>query len=127
MVKADIKSMTEQELEELRKAVGDSKKSDKAKNETAETKPAKKKLKDMSDEELRSVINRIDMERRYTDLTKPEKTKGEKFIKTIMSDMITPAAVDLGKQLGKSIMTKYLNEKVDLGDEYKLYTNNKKK
>lgn len=116
-----------QELEELRKAVGDSKKSDKTKTDTGETKPTKKKLKDMSDEELRSVINRIDMERRYADLTKSEKTKGEKFIKTILSDMVAPAAVDLGKQLGKSVMTKYLNEKIDLGDEYKLYTNNKKK
>lgn len=111
-----------QELDELRKQVSKDNKS-----ETSKTKPAKKSVKDMSDEELRSVINRIDMEKRYSDLTAPQKSKGNKFINTILKDVAAPAATDLAKQLAKSFMTKYLNEKVDLGDEYKLYTNNKKK
>lgn len=107
------------ELDELRKQVEGDKK--------PETKPAKKTLKDMSDEELRAKINRIDMERRYSELTRPQKEKGNKFVKTILKDVAGAAAIDLSKQLAKSLMTKYLNEKIDLGDEYKLYTNNKKK
>ena len=118
-----------QELDELRKKLDDDKGTDKTKTESpkSETKPVKKKLKDMSDEELRSVINRIDMEKRYSELTAPQKTKGEKFIKSILSDMVAPAAADLGKQYIKSILTKAANEISGLPDEYKMYTNNKKK
>lgn len=122
--KLDKLDSKRQELDELRKKVDGIKEKHKNKSET---KPSKKSVKDMSDEELRSVINRIDMEKRYSDLTAPQKSKGNKFINTILKDVAAPAATDLAKQLAKSFMTKYLNEKVDLGDEYKLYTNNKKK
>ena len=111
-----------QELDELKKQV-----SGKKNEAEVKTKPAKKSLKDMSDDELRTKLNRIDMEKRYSELTQPQKTKGQKFIATVIKEMAVPAATDLGKQLTKSFLTKYLNEKVDLGDEYKLYTNNKKK
>lgn len=115
------------ELDELKKQVSGKKDEPETKSEAPKTKPIKKSIKDMSDDELRSAVNRIDMEKRYSDLTKPQQDKGNKFIKTVLSDMVAPAAVDLGKQLVKSALTKYLNEKVDMGEEYKLYTNNKKK
>ena len=116
-----------QELDELRKKLDGDKESKKTKSETTKTKPVKKSLKDMSDDELRSVINRINMEKQYSDLTKPQKTKGEKFIKSVLKDMVAPAATDLAKQYVKSVLTKALNEKSGLPDEYKVYTNNKKK
>lgn len=116
-----------QELDELRKQVSGKKDEPDTNSSTPKTKPVKKSLKDMSDDELRATLNRIDMEKRYSELTASEKSKGEKFIAKVIKEMAVPAATDVGKQLIKSFITKYTNEKVDLGDEYKVYTNNKKK
>ena len=44
-----------------------------------------------------------------------------------MREMIAPAAIDTGRQLVKSYMTKAVNDGLKLEDEYKIYTNNKKK
>lgn len=91
----------------------------------------KKSIKNMSDEELEAYVNkaekRLNLEKRYRDLTPKETSKGKKFVETIMKDMVVPAAKDVGKQFIKSQMTKAVNKKFDLGDEYKIYTNNKKK
>lgn len=39
----------------------------------------------MSDEELRAVINRMQMERTYASLTAPQKAKGQKVVEDILS------------------------------------------
>lgn len=91
----------------------------------------KKKLSEMTDDEIRERINRITLERQYTDLIKnPDSIKkqdeGEGFIKTVRSDVIKPVAIDLGRQALKSGGVKILNSLVK-NPELKLYTNNKKK
>ena len=91
----------------------------------------KKKLSEMTDDEIRERINRITLERQYTDLIKnPDSIKkqdeGKGFIKTVRSDVIKPVAIDLGKQALKSGGVKILNSFVK-DQELKLYTNNKKK
>lgn len=45
----------------------------------------KKDLSEMSDAELRTAINRLDMERRYNDLTAPDVSKGEKYCSRALS------------------------------------------
>lgn len=52
-------------------------------------------IKAMSDAELKSKINRIQMEKQYAQLTTREKSAGEKFIKSVLSDA------------GKQTATKY--------------------
>ena len=91
----------------------------------------KKKLSEMTDDEIRERINRINLEKQYTDLIKnPDSIKkqdeGEGFIKTVRSDVLKPVAIDLGKQALKSGGVKILNSFVK-NQELKLYTNNKKK
>ena len=91
----------------------------------------KKKLSEMTDDEIRERINRINLEKQYTDLIKnPDSIKkqdeGEGFIKTVRSDVIKPVAIDLGRQALKSGGVKILNNLVK-NPELKLYTNNKKK
>ena len=91
----------------------------------------KKKLSEMTDDEIRERINRINLERDYLDLIKnPDSIKkqdeGKGFIKTVRSDVIKPVAIDLGKQALKSGGVKILNSFVK-DQELKLYTNNKKK
>lgn len=94
-----------------------------------EAKAAKKgkSVKDMTDDELRTAINRMQLEKQYTELNPKHVSKGKAFVKTVMSEMVVPAAKDAGKQLIKSGITKAANKAFNLDDEYKIYTNNKKK
>lgn len=94
----------------------------------------KKSVKDMTTAELKTKTDRLNAEKNYIDAVNNRKalepakvSKGKKFVSTIMNDMITPAAVDVGKQLVKSYMTKAVNDGLKLENDYKVYTNNKKK
>lgn len=46
--------------------------------------PRRKRAYEMSDEELRSVINRMQMERTYAQLTAKEVSKGRKFVNDVL-------------------------------------------
>lgn len=48
------------------------------------TSSRKKRASEMSDEELRSVINRMQMERTYAQLTTNEINKGRKFVNDVL-------------------------------------------
>ena len=48
-----------------------------------------KTVKEFSDDELREVINRLDMEKKYKELMPQEKTRGKKFIDTTISSAKT--------------------------------------
>ena len=124
--KMDKLEAKRKELEELRKATEDQKR--KNKNDKAEKDaPEKKSVKSMSDEELRSVVNRMQLEQQYKNLSPKQVSTGRKFVNTVGASIIAPAAVDLGRQLFKTLITKKANEMFKLDDEYKAYTNNKKK
>lgn len=93
--------------------------------------PKKRTPKDLSDDELRSRINRLEMERRYSDLVggnKQQINKGQNHIKKYMSEsaktIIADSAVDIGRQAVKHFMAQAINSKI--GDEV-VYANNKKK
>ena len=89
--------------------------------------PKNKSVKDMSDEELRNTIARIELENRYKDLSPKKVSAGKKFVDRVINNIILPAGEDVTKQLVKSGMTKTANDLFKLDDELKVYTNNKKK
>ena len=100
-------------------------------NRNRNTESPNTRLSKMSDDEIRSRINRINLERDYLDLINNQdsinkQSKGKGFIKTVRSDVIKPVAIDLGRQALKSGGVKILNNLVK-NPELKLYTNNKKK
>ena len=79
--------------------------------------PAKKSVKDLSDEELRSMINRLQMEKQLTELTKqPETKKGKSVVGQILSKSGQAAASTLTTAafayLGKQAIKKMAGEKV---------------
>ena len=99
----------------------------------------KKKLSEMTDDEIRERINRINLEKQYTDLIKnpdsvEKQSKGNAFIKKIGSEVIMPAATELGRQglrsagvkVGNDFIRKHTKSDEEF-DALKLYTNNKKK
>lgn len=85
-----------------------------------------KTVKDMSDDELSQAITRIQLEEKYKSLSPKNVSKGKKFVDTVVNDILQPAAIDIGKQVAKSLMVKGVNSLVK-DESLKVYTNNKKK
>ena len=95
---------------------------------SANSSPAKtKSIKDMSDDELRKKIERVQLEQDYLQLDPKAVSRGKRITKRVMDDMIVPAAVDIGKQAVKSIMANGVNKVLSLEGDNKVYANNKKK
>lgn len=89
--------------------------------------PKKKTIKDLSNDELREVVTRLELEKRYNDVSPKTVSVGSAITKKVWNDMIVPAATDVGKQLIKSAFTKMANDGFNLSSDYKVHTNNKKK
>lgn len=87
---------------------------------------------DLTNDQMRNAIDRITLEQRLSDLQTSQVKKGNSFVSKIKDDMLVPAATDIGRQAIKSGMVYLMNNeilpkmKLD-GDEYKVYTNNKRK
>jgi hypothetical protein len=108
--------------------------SDKEKSNNSENNDKPKSYRDMTDAELRTKTDRLNAEKNYIEavnnhkaVTAKEMSRGQKIVNTFLKDMLEPAAIDVGKQLVKSYMTKAANDGLKLSNEYKVYTNNKKK
>ena len=95
---------------------------------SANSSPAQtKSIKDMSDDELRKKIERVQLEQQYQELDPKSVSRGKRIAKRVMDDVIVPAAVDIGKQAVKSIMANGVNKVLSLEGDNKVYANNKKK
>ena len=106
-------------LEAKRKSVEELKKSSNKKKENS--------IKELSDAELRDRVNRLQLEKQYKDLSPKQISLGKAFVKTVVKEVITPVAIDLGKQALKSVVVDNLNKYEPFSKEGRnLYTNNKK-
>ena len=101
---------------------------------TKKTSNSKSNIKEMSTEELRKRTDRMIAEKDYinakralSDLKPKQVSKGKAFMSTISKEVITPAAIDVGKQVAKSLMVKAVNKGFKFDDSLKVYTNNQKK
>lgn len=103
----------------------------KPKNDNPITNNKYRSVSDMSDEEINKILNRKDLEDKYLKAFPPKVKKGKsifsRFYKKTVSDVIVPAAVDVGKQLAKSFMAKGANSILKLDGDMKVNVNNKKK
>lgn len=100
------------------------------KNPTKKTSTQKSKQKsiiEMSDDEIRAKISRIELEQKLSSLSPKKVSRGKAFINKIAKDVIAPAATDVAKQVVKSKLTDAANRRFGLNGELKVYTNNKKK
>lgn len=70
----------------------------------AEKQTHKPSIKDMSDEELRAVVNRLNMEKMYKQLKPEQVSAGKKFADKVMKDVVAPAATEVGKNVLKDYM-----------------------
>lgn len=72
------------------------------KQSTKDPKTQSKSVKDMTDDELRRRINRLQLEKQLKDLQPAQISSGKHFVNNI----VKPAATDAGKQLLKEWMIK---------------------
>lgn len=69
------------------------------KPKSSETAPKQKSIKDMSDDELRTVVNRMQLEQQYRSLNPQKVSAGKKFAEGVVNKVIVPAAADVGRKL----------------------------
>lgn len=118
-------SLTNAGRKRLKKGQTSNKKTDSS-NKSSTKSSSTKTVKDMSDDELRQAINRLQLEQQYKNLSPKNVSKGKKFVDTVTNDVLKPATIDMGKQVAKSLMTKGVNSLIK-DESLKVYTNNKKK
>ena len=102
--KLDRLAARKKAAEDEKKALDDADNADRAKtkkgvgdNKSA-TKLDKKSIKDMSDEELATAINRARMEDAYRQLRPEPVVEKHPFMKKLVNDVVAPAAINAGKQ-----------------------------
>ena len=116
---------------QLARARGSSKKSlftfKKKKKNIKETKPesaTKKSVKDMTDDELRKEIGRLELEKRYRDLSGPTEQKkvfnGKQFVKEVLETSGKNLATQVVNEMGAKAINKAFGYEA-------VYSNNKKK
>lgn len=82
-----------------------------------ESPPPRKSVKDMSDEELKREISRLELEKRYDTLNPESVSLGKKIIDSVVVKTLAPAAMEAGKQLAKDYMIKNGKKALGLNDE----------
>ena len=115
--KAKYRARTEAEIAKINKKYKinkpDTKKEEaKAKEEAKEkeksSKPKAKSINEMTDDEIRARISRIQLENQLKSLTPVQQTKGQKFVK-----MVSDTAVPAIKNAAKDALEKYLKKKLN--------------
>lgn len=99
--KAKIAKLDEKdaELAARKKALNNPKTSTKTSSKSTESAPKQKSVKDMSDDELRTVVNRMQLEQQYRNLNPQKVSAGRKFAEGLATKVLIPAATEVGKKL----------------------------
>lgn len=90
----------------------------KSSNQNIENANQKKRIKDMSDDEIKNRINRLENEKRLANLQSDTASKGEKFVSTVGKQVVAPAAIDAGKRLLTDLLMKVGKDKLGLNNNH---------
>ena len=61
--------------------------------------PKEKRIKDLTDTELREKVNRLQMEKQAINLENELSSNGKKIVRSVGKDVLAPAAIDAGKRV----------------------------
>ena len=109
--KAKYRAKTEAEIAKINKKYKINKpdeKKEETKAKEGSSKPKAKTINEMTDDEIRARINRIQLENQLKSLTPVQQTKGQKFVK-----MVSDTAVPAIKNAAKDALEKYLKKKLN--------------
>lgn len=73
-------------------------------------KVAKRSVRDMSDDELRTAINRMQMERTYAQLTAKEVNKGKKFVSDVLYNSAKATATKITTEAMTNAVKKLIKQ-----------------
>ena len=93
--------------------------------EHTEQKPKKKSVKEMTDQELMTQINRMRLEQQYAQLTPKKASLGKRFINSAINDVVIPGVKDGTRVLIADQTRKRGNAFID--DMFKAMTDQRKK
>ena len=112
--KIDKLNAMKADVENRKKALGDSDTIDKAKNSikkhSEEKKSKKRTIKDLSDAELQAKVDRLQLEKRYRDLMKESVPKETKKGKEFVSDVRDKSGKNIAIQLTTYVMGRGVNK-----------------
>lgn len=87
--------------EQLRRARGELK-SESSSKQTSSKKS--RSLSDLSDDELKKKVQRLQLEEQYKRLNPERVSAGKKFAKKILNDVVVPAATEVGKNMVREML-----------------------
>lgn len=76
-------------------------------------------VKDMSDEELRTTVNRMLLEQQYNRMNPQQVSAGKKFVNKVVNDVLIPAATEVGKNVVKESLNKAVKSAMTKDDKNK--------
>ena len=116
------------ELDEREKALNNPKPKASPKPKTPDA-PKQKSIKDMSDDELRTAVNRLRLEQDYRNLNPQKVSAGKKFANTMVNQVLVPALVDVGKKAATAMLKDAVSKAtgLELGGDQKKNDDKKKK
>ena len=117
--KAKYRARTEAEIAKINKKYKINKpdaKKEETKAKEGSSKPKAKSISEMTDDEIRARINRIQLENQLKSLTPVQQTKGQKFVKMV-SDTAAPAIKNAAKDALEKYLKKKLNEALGVNEK----------
>lgn len=67
--------------------------------------PARKKVSEMSDDELRQAVQRLQFEQQYRKLNPEKVSAGKKFATKVMNDVVVPAVTEVARNTLRNALT----------------------
>lgn len=96
-----------------------------ASGKAASSSPAKKSLSDLSDDELRERISRLELEKRYKDLekadAKPKSTRGRDFCVNVLETIGKNTLTNIGTQAANHILGEAINKLAGVSSDDKAH------
>lgn len=93
-------------------------KNTKAQVKSSQSEPKKRTLSDLSDDELRRRVSRLQMEKQYKDLTRQEISAGRKWVNSVLNDT--------SKKLATKFLVKAIENIIDPKSSEKKNSKDKK-
>lgn len=82
---------------------------DNNKDKTSSNTSTKKSISEMTDDELRKTINRMQLEQQYRNLNPEKVSAGKKFVNTLTKQVLVPSAVDASKNVLRPVIENAMN------------------
>lgn len=76
----------------------------KASSSSSKSSSSKRSVSEMSDDELRKTVQRLQLEQQYRNLNPQKVSTGKKIVDKILKDVVVPAATEVGRNAFKKAL-----------------------